>query len=285
MNFRFWKKKETKPEEERFVDEEKAAKRRRRKAKAMLPLYIVLSVFIVAAAIYLALTMLFNVDHFNIEGNTLYEEQKLIETSGIHKGDNLFKIDTDYAEQKLYSVYNYIEDVDVKIDFPNGVSIRITEATPFAVLEEADGYTLVSAKGKVLERGYEEVPYGMVAVRGISTVTENEDDVKRMELLREIIAAMQKFDMEKVGFIDLTDTLEITMICDNRITVRLGNELELEYKLQFVNEILKNKIEKTGYFLVDASTPGEVMTKEMTLSPWDTLETVAGIGFADEDEE
>lgn len=285
MNFRFWKKKETKPEEERFVDEEKAAKRRRRKAKAMLPLYIVLSVFIVAAAIYLALTMLFNVDHFNIEGNTLYEEQKLIETSGIHKGDNLFKIDTDYAEQKLYSVYNYIEDVDVKIDFPNGVSIRITEATPFAVLEEADGYTLVSAKGKVLERGYEEVPYGMVAVRGISTVTENEDDVKRMELLREIIAAMQKFDMEKVGFIDLTDTLEITMICDNRITVRLGNELELEYKLQFVNEILKNKIEKTGYFLVDAATPGEVMTKEMTLSPWDTLETVAGIGFADEDEE
>lgn len=285
MNFRFWKKKETKPEEERFVDEEKAAKRRRRKAKAMLPLYIVLSVFIVAAAIYLALTMLFNVDHFNIEGNTLYEEQKLIETSGIHKGDNLFKIDTDYAEQKLHSVYNYIEDVDVKIDFPNGVSIRITEATPFAVLEEADGYTLVSAKGKVLERGYEEVPYGMVAVRGISTVTENEDDVKRMELLREIIAAMQKFDMEKVGFIDLTDTLEITMICDNRITVRLGNELELEYKLQFVNEILKNKIEKTGYFLVDAETPGEVMTKEMTLSPWDTLETVAGIGFADEDEE
>lgn len=285
MNFRFWKKKETKPEEERFVDEEKAAKRRRRKAKAMLPLYTVLSVFIVAAAIYLALTMLFNVDHFNIEGNTLYEEQKLIETSGIHKGDNLFKIDTDYAEQKLYSVYNYIEDVDVKIDFPNGVSIRITEATPFAVLEEADGYTLISAKGKVLERGYEEVPYGMVAVRGISTVTENEDDVKRMELLREIIAAMQKFDMEKVGFIDLTDTLEITMICDNRITVRLGNELELEYKLQFVNEILKNKIEKTGYFLVDAATPGEVMTKEMTLSPWDTLETVAGIGFADEDEE
>lgn len=285
MKFRFWKKKETKSEEERFVEKEKAAIRRRRKAKTMLPLYIVLSAFIIAAAIYLALTMLFNVDHFRIEGNTLYEEQKLIETSGIHKGDNLFKIDTDYAEQKLYSVFNYIEDVEVKIDFPNGVTIRITEATPFAVLEEADGYTLISAKGKVLERGYEEIPYGMVAVRGISTVTENEDDLKRMELLREVIAAIQKFEMEKVGFVDLTDVLEITMICDNRITVRLGNELELEYKLQFVNEILKNKIAKSGFFLLDASIPGEVMTKEMTLSPWDTLEKVTGIGFADEDEE
>lgn len=285
MKFRFWKKKETKSEEERFVEKEKAAIRRRRKAKTMLPLYIVLSAFIIAAAIYLALTMLFNVDHFRIEGNTLYEEQKLIETSGIHKGDNLFKIDTDYAEQKLYSVFNYIEDVEVKIDFPNGVTIRITEAIPFAVLEEADGYTLISAKGKVLERGYEEIPYGMVAVRGISTVTENEDDLKRMELLREVIAAIQKFEMEKVGFVDLTDVLEITMICDNRITVRLGNELELEYKLQFVNEILKNKIAKSGFFLLDASIPGEVMTKEMTLSPWDTLEKVTGIGFADEDEE
>ena len=282
MDLHFGKKKTDKS---RSIDKEKAAKRRRRKVKAMLPLYIVLSVFIVAGAVYLALTMLFNVDRITVVGNTLYEEQKLVETSGIHKGENLFQVDTAYAEDKLYSVYNYIEEAKVKIDFPNGVTIQILEATPFAALEESDGYTLISARGKVLERGLEEVPYGMIAVRGIHTVAETEDDAKRMALLQEIMANLQENDMKKIDFIDLTDILEIIMICDNRITVKLGNELEMDYKLQFVNEVITNKLEPTGYFLVDASVPGKVMKKEMTLSPWNTLETVEGLGFADEDEE
>ena len=285
MKFRLWKKKRTKTAEERAVDREKAAIRRRRRVKMMMPLYIVLSVFIVAGAIYLALTMLFNVDRIEITGNTLYDPAKLIETSGIHKGDNLFKIDTDYAEKKLYAVYNYIEEADVHIAFPNGVTIKITEAEPFAVLEEADGYTLISSRGKVLERGLEEVPYKTVTVRGISTVTENEDNTKRMELLREMMEAMTELSMENYSFIDLSDILEITMIYENRVSVKLGNELEMKYKLQFLNEIVTNKIGKSGYYLVDASVPGEVMTKELTMSPWDTLETVVGIGFADEDEE
>ncbi len=285
MKFRLWKKNEKRTAEQRAADKEKAAVRRRRRVKTMLPLYIVLSVFIVAGAIYLALTMLFNVDRIEIVGNTLYEPAKLIETSGIHKGDNLFKIDTDYAENKLYAVYNYVEEADVRVDFPNGITIKITEAEPFAVLEEADGYTLISSRGKVLERGLEEVPYRTVTVRGISTVTENEDNTKRMDLLREMMEAMTELSMENYSFIDLSDILEISMIYDNRVSVKMGNELEMKYKLQFLNEIVTNKIEKSGYYLVDASVPGEVMTKELTMSPWDTLETVVGVGFADEDEE
>ena len=285
MKFRLWKKNEKRTAEQRAADKEKAAVRRRRRVKTMLPLYIVLSVFIVAGAIYLARTMLFNVDRIEIVGNTLYEPAKLIETSGIHKGDNLFKIDTDYAENKLYAVYNYVEEADVRVDFPNGITIKITEAEPFAVLEEADGYTLISSRGKVLERGLEEVPYRTVTVRGISTVTENEDNTKRMDLLREMMEAMTELSMENYSFIDLSDILEISMIYDNRVSVKMGNELEMKYKLQFLNEIVTNKIEKSGYYLVDASVPGEVMTKELTMSPWDTLETVVGVGFADEDEE
>lgn len=284
MKFRIVKKEKKQQTDSRFVENTKK-KRRRRKNKLMTPFYIVLSLFILAGAVYLCLTMLFNVDRFNIVGNTLYSERELIETTGIEKGDNLFQIDTEYAENKLCSVYNYIESAEVKRSFPNAVTITITEAVPFAALEEADGYTLMSTGGKVLERGMEEVPRGMVAVRGISTITNTEDDQKRTELLKRIMAEMKDLNMEGYDFIDLTDTLEITMICDNRIRVELGNELELEYKLQFVNEVVENKLEPTGFFLVDASVPGEVMTKAMTVSPWDSLGKVVGSGFADEDEE
>ena len=283
MKFKILKKERRQPAEEPSAGKKK--QRRRGRNRKMTPFYIVLSAFIIAGAIYLCLTMLFNVDRINVVGNTLYPERDIISTSGITKGQNLFEVDTAYASDKLYSVYSYIEEAQVKRNFPNAVTITITEAKPFAVLEEADGYTLISSKGKVLERGLEEVPYGMITVRGISTVSNSEDDAKRLELLNTIMTAMQKFEMKNYDFIDLTDTLEIVMVCGDRIKVVLGNELELEYKLQFVNEVVTEKLPKNGFYLVDASTAGRVMTKEMTISPWDSLQKTVGSGFADEDEE
>lgn len=284
MKFKF-KKTDKKQAEQRFVDNAKKKQRKAAKRRRLTPFLIVVSVFIFAAAVYLCLTMLFNVDRIIIEGNTLYEERKLIETSGIKKGENLFEVDTAYAEDKLYSVYSYIEEVEVKRSFPNAVTVTIVEATPFSVIEEADGYTLVSAGGKVLERGLEEVPDGMLSVRGLSTITSTEDDVKRMELMKKIIGTMQKLKMEDYVFLDLSETLEITMIYDNRVKVNLGNELEMEYKLQFADKVITENLPKVGYQLVDASVPGEIMTKEMTVSPWDSLGRVSGTGYADEDEE
>ena len=284
MKFRF-KKTEKKQTEKRFVDSAKKKQRKAAKRRKLTPFLFVVSVFILAAAVYLCLTMLFNVDRVKIEGNTLYEEMDLIKTSGIEKGENLFEVDTDYAEDKLYSVYSYIEEVEVKRSFPNSVTIKITEAVPFSVVEEADGYTLVSTGGKVLERGLEEVPYGMLSVRGVSTVTNTEDNTKRMELMNKIIGTMQELEMNDYVFLDLTDTLEITMIYDNRVKINLGNELELPYKLQFADNVVSEKLSKTGYQLVDASVPGKVMTKEMTVSPWDSLGRVSGTGYSDEDEE
>ncbi|MBQ6877700.1 MAG: FtsQ-type POTRA domain-containing protein [Oscillospiraceae bacterium] len=284
MKFKI-KKTEKKQTEKRFVDNAKKKQRKANKRRRVTPFLIVVSVFIFAAAVYLCLTMLFNVDRIIIEGNTLYEERKLIETSGIEKGENLFEVNTAYAEDKLYTVYSYIEEVEVKRSFPNAVKIKITEAEPFSVIEEADGYTLVSTGGKVLERGLEEVPDRMLSVRGLSTITSTEDDVKRMDLMKRIINSMKTFEMENYNFLDLSDTLEITMIYENRVKVVLGNELELEYKLQFADNVITEKLSKTGYQLVDASVPGEIMTKEMTVSPWDSLGRVTGTGYADEDEE
>ena len=103
--------------------------------------------------------------------------------------------------------------------------------------------------------------------------------------MKKIIGAMQEQKMEKYVFLDLTDTLEITMIYDNRVKVSLGNELEIPYKLQFADSVISEKLPKTGYQFVDASVPGKIMTKEMTVSPWDSLGRVSGTGYADEDEE
>ena len=72
-------------------------------------------------------------------------ERDIISTSGITKGQNLFEVDTAYASDKLYSVYSYIEEAQVKRNFPNAVTITITEAKPFAVLEDRKSTRLNSS--------------------------------------------------------------------------------------------------------------------------------------------
>ena len=257
--------------------------RRRRRNHALF--YVLLAVFIAGLGIYLSLTMFFTVEEIIVEGNTRYTDEELIDSVGVKLEDNLFKIDVDRAEDKLLSLYSYIEEAEVKRQFPTRVYIIVREAEPFAALEESDGYTLISSSGKVLERALGELPEGLMLVRGISTVLSSEEDLHRLELLREISLEMDKLEMKDYNFIDLTDTLDIVMICQNRLRIELGNELELSYKLQFVNEVVSGKVERDGFMRLDASQPGEVMTKKITVSPWDTITSQSPQVVTDDEEE
>ncbi len=258
---------------------------RRRSSKNLRVFYVFLALLIGGAAAYYCVTTLFVVQNISIEGLTRYDAEEVIATSGIKKGEALFSIDGEAAGDKMTSVYNYIETAVVRKKYPNEVVLEITEAVPFAYLEEADGYTLVSTTGKVLERSLESAGDGLTTVRGIGTVAQSDADVKKLGLLQEISADMDNLGMTGYGFLDLSDTLDITMIYDNRVYVELGNELELDYKLQFVDEVVRERLEKTGYFLLDASEAGKVMTKAMTVSPKDMLESNSPQNGADDEEE
>ncbi len=258
---------------------------RHRSGGSMKAFYVFLALLIGGAVSYYCVTTLFVVQTISVEGLTRYGAEEVIATSGIKKGETLFGIDGAAVGDKIASVYNYIETAAVKKKYPNEVVLAIAEAVPFAYLEEADGYTLISATGKVLERNLESAGDNLITVRGVGTVAQSDADLRKLALLKEIAADMEGLGMAGYGFLDLSDTLSIAMIYDNRVYVELGNELELDYKLQFVDEVVRNRLEETGYFLLDASDTGEVMTKAMTVSPKDILESASPQSGADDEEE
>ncbi|GEM_PF-1395772 len=258
---------------------------RRGSGKSLKVFYVFLALLIGGAAAYYCVTTLFVVQNISVEGLTRYDAEEVIATSGIKKGEALFSIDGESAGDKIASVYNYIETAAVRKKYPNEIVLEITEAVPFAYLEEADGYTLISTTGKVLERNLESAGDDLITVRGIGTVAQSDADLKKLSLLQEISADMDNLGMTDYGFLDLSDTLDIVMIYQDRVYVKLGNELELDYKLQFVDEVVRERLEKTGYFQLDASESGKVMTKAMTVSPMDMLESNSPQNGADDEEE
>lgn len=258
---------------------------RHRSGGSLKAFYVFLALLIGGAVAYYCVTTLFVVQTISVEGLTRYDAGEVIATSGIKKGETLFSVDGAAAGDKIASVYNYIERAAVRKKYPNEIVLVVTEAEPFAYLEEADGYTLISATGKVLERNLESAGENLMTVRGVGTVARSDADLRKLALLQEIAAEMDGLGMEGYGFLDLSDTLSVAMIYDSRVYIKLGNELELDYKLQFVDEVVRNRLQKTGYFLLDASEAGEVMTKAMTVSPKDILESASPQSGADDEEE
>ena len=173
---------------------------------------------------------------------------ELAEAAGIKKGTTFQ--DHPHGRRKSCWEVSYIDELG-SASVPTHL-IVVTEAQPFAALEEADGYTLVSSRGPVLERALEAPPEGLMEVRGISTILSTEEDEHRLAVLNELIAYMDEHDMTDYNFIDLSDTLDIVMICQNRLRVELGSELELDYKLRFVTRWCR-QIASTGFMLIDAS--------------------------------
>lgn len=258
---------------------------RRGSGKSLKVFYVFLALLIGGAAAYYCVTTLFVVHTISVEGLTRYDTEEVIATSGIKKGETLFGIDGETIGDKIASVYNYIETAVVRKKYPNEIILEITEAEPFAYLEEADGYTLISTTGKVLERNLESAGDDLIVGRGIGTVAQSDEDLKKLALLQEISADMDNLGMTGYGFVDLSDTLGIVIIYEDRVYVKLGNELELDYKLQFVDEVARDRLEKTGYFMLDASEAGEVMTKAITVSPREMLESNSPQNGADDEEE
>ena len=69
-------------------------------------------------------TNIFDIIDFNIEGNTVYSDEYLIERTGINLGEKLFSIDRKLIEEVLEREV-YVENCTVSYFLPNKISIRI----------------------------------------------------------------------------------------------------------------------------------------------------------------
>ncbi len=77
---------------------------------------------------------------------------------------------------------------------------------------------------------------------------------ERVRALDTLIAQIQSHTLaEDLTAIDVASELELGFVYQGRVTVRLGTLNQLEYKMQFVAEILKNQLASTDRGTLDAS--------------------------------
>ncbi len=252
-------------------------RKKRRRRRQNLSLYYAIMFFLVAAVgIILSLTVFFNVKEVTVTGKSIYNDNDIILSSGIQTGDNLVRLSSSKAENKILLSLPYVDTVMITKKFPDKVEIEVTPSVEFANIKYESGYLLISSSGKILS-------YSAAAKSGypiiIGCENENFEPGSLVEIADEennnafyslIETMIAEGVTEKITEIDVSDRYNISIVYDDRIRVELGSLNDISYKLRFSYMLITEKISinKKGTLYMKGNNSNEASFVE------DTPETI-----------
>lgn len=226
----------------------KNAKSKRRQGKYTL-YYIFIGVVVIIALSILSATVLFNIGVFVVNGETRYSDEEIIKACGIEKGENLLRINTGRGAERIVEKLVYIDSAEIHRGFPNRLTIIVRPAVPVAAYNYGGKYYVASEGNRLLEIA--DTSQGYPIVRGFSLNSGDlpkegdyliDDEEKRLSLVNIITSGMSKNGLDKGCVIDVTDTLEMKVIYDDRIEITLGTSTGLENKIYNASCLIKDDI-------------------------------------------
>jgi len=205
---------------------------------------MLLVVFLLAAGAVLSLTAFFKIEAVSVVGTDKYPPEEIARASGIEVGQNLFRVSGSKVETALMEQYPYIESIELHRKLPPAIEIEIKQARPEAAVVEEDAVVLITQDGKVLERGRMMIPAGVPAVQGLNTegaqpgTVLGEDAKDGLRMLEYLCKAINDTGFSQISNIDITNPLNMTVVYENRLLLKLGTEADLEHKLRFIQKVL-----------------------------------------------
>lgn len=255
-------------------------KKRRMKKKRKIRRYkriralIITICFFIGIYFFLTKTPIFAIKNFSINGNNQLKKVDIVNTSGIYKGENIFKIDKEKASNKLKNMA-YIEDVIIKRSLPNTIKIDIKEKKEvftvkfhnkiYYVGKDAEPLMIVSEK----ERKEKKIPIleGLKVKEPqiLKILDYSNKGIENKELVG-LAKGLEKDNLFRIiKKIEITDDSQIIMTTYKYQTIKLGKFRDIEYKMKLLNNILKDlKNKKIDFYIIDYTKSKRVIVQKMT---------------------
>ena len=247
---------ETKGRKEAFEKKKKAKKQKppltpkQRRRRHVLTYSLIFTVVLIIGII-LSLTILFKTEKINVEGNTLYEEDKIILLSGVQMEQNIFIAKFGSTPEKISDSLPYIEEAWVDFKIPDTITIKVKNATPAYAVVSQNKFFIVSDKGKILS-STQQMPEDLPLIVGVE-LTDDQigkhikfEDEKIGSTLTEIRQCCVDNGYEKITYINVSDPSKISMVYDGRIEIIIGLPEDVSYKLKTAMTIITQKLDLEG---------------------------------------
>lgn len=191
-------------------------------------------------------------DEIEVRGAESFDAPYVVALSGIRSGTHIFRVDKRAAAVGIAQDPHLVLE-NIEYAFPNKITLVVSERKEAACFEFMGTYVITDYSGIILGHvESSEQPQHLPVIRGIN-VTEfalgakirTDDTFKQniMTILLENTTAYQLTDL--VREVDLTDTNNITLGLSNGMRVVFGQADQMEEKLAWLQNILK-ELEKQG---------------------------------------
>ena len=249
-----------------------AARRRKKNERKYAFTCCVVLLLLLSVGAALSLTVFFPIETISVSGSTRYAEGDLMEASGLKTGDNILCFRASAAGDRLVERFPYIERARVTRVFPDTVSIQVTESEVNTAIETDEGYLLLSERGRILEGPNPYPPDGCPRIIGFhlsgtpapgSYLPKTEQE--RFDLLREIEAGLRENELSPISVIDLRDLIEMRLLYDGRLAIKLGSRIDLPYKLRAAAEVIRLSVDSKTVGTLDVSVRPTMRLREINL--------------------
>ena len=211
-------------------------------------------------AVFLGLSVFFRVDTITVAGADKYTPWMIRQASGVETGDALLSISEARVASRIISGLPYIGEVKVSRKLPGTVEIQVIELqVTYSIEDENGGWWLISSGGRALESVSLEKALGYTRVEGLAIRTPNpgetvqaipgrlvDGDGNAIELdqtdadqqLTALIRVMTELERNRIigqiTRIDMTSVTDIRLEYPQLLTVRLGDDDRMDYKISYL---------------------------------------------------
>lgn len=233
-------------------------RRQKRRIIKKIAMISVLVIMLIGGCIYFLLSPVFNIKEIKVANNTNISSEVIINLSGIHTNENMFKFSKREAKKAILS-NPYVEEVQIKRKLFNSVEIDVKERYATLMLEYGNSYVYINNQGYILEISTQKLDVPMLI--GYKTPLEqvkpgnrlSKEDLERLKTVLNIIevASSNGFD-SLITKIDIKSKKDFTLTLQSEDKiVYLGECSDLSTQMLFVKEMIEREKGIEGEFFVD----------------------------------
>lgn len=254
-------------------------KRRRKRNRALY--YILALIVIVAAGAILSTTVFFQIETITVEGTQRYTAEQIAQYGGVQIGDNLFRINLDQIEEQAVEGCTTLDSIQVRRSLPNALVFICQEAEAKYGILGGDQIYILSSAGRIIDITQRLDSYpDLVLLSGPDVTGLNIGDFLEQDSFNSLTSALNAASAAGIDGIRgaAMDGVEVSLNYQDRVTIRLGNVLDLDYKFSLVSEVLFTRVGSSEAGVLDASVEGRVTFRPMPLAEQsETLNQLAAV--------
>lgn len=218
-----------------------------KKVKATTILKIVFFLAIIFAFIYLLFNLeTFNLENIQVEGNTKYSDEQIVQNSNLKLGENIFK---QLLNSKNKNVnLPYIANTKLNYLIPDTIVINVEERYPmYIALDSSTGkYYKIDNEGYLLEECELSSKKDELLVEGFTFGENikfgekiNEIYIEKLEIYNSIKNEFENIQIEgSITKVNFSNSLTIVTL-DDKLNIVFANNSNLNYKVSFLKGIMQ----------------------------------------------